>query len=191
MSKKVKGFQMLLKWTKLESVNRMYIRTKTGMTMSPEARKFKKEVSKQVRKQLPKPLPFNNKDLFKLSLHFILKTRFFVRDTSNFIKLIEDTIFDELDINDARNLELECKKSYLKDSNYEFVKATVEISDFDYEYFNKNSSSSEPEEKRHYTKEEVDFLLLEQAVEIMSNKLNLTPEEITKNKGVHKPLKTE
>lgn len=136
MSEPINGFRMMLKWEKLESVNNMYTRTRKGMTLSPEARKFKSEVGKQVRKQLPKNLPFTNKDVFKLSLHFILNSRFFVRDTSNFIKLVEDCIFDELDINDARNIVLDCRKSYLEKSKYEYIKVTVEKSNFNYNYFN-------------------------------------------------------
>lgn len=187
---KIKGFQIFLKWDKLESVNQLYIRTKTGMTMSPKARKFKRDVSKQVRLQLPNPLPFNNKNLFKLSLHFILKSRFFIRDTSNFIKLVEDTIFDELDINDARNIELECKKSYLKGSKHEYIKATIEVSDFDYEYFNKPDSTSEIlEEKDVYTKQEVEALLFDQAMDLLSKNLDKSIKDISRTKGANEPLK--
>lgn len=152
MEEPIDGFRMMLKWEKLESVNSMYTRTRRGMTLSPAARKFKAEVGKQVRKQLPKKLPFTNKDVFKLSLHFILNSRFFVRDTSNFIKLVEDCIFDELDINDARNLELDCRKSFLKDSKYEYIKVTVEKSDFNYNYFNEEVDNEKDSDKKASTK---------------------------------------
>jgi hypothetical protein len=181
---------MMLKWEKLESVNKMYIRTRTGIALSEEARKFKKEVAKQVRVQLPKVLPFTDKDVFKLSLHFVLKTRFFIRDTSNFIKIVEDTIFDELDINDARNIVLDCRKSYLKNSPYEFVKATIETSDFDYNYFNKPLKDPTPTLiDKTYTKQEVLDLLLEQSIYILNKSLTDSPKEIARNKGVYKPLK--
>jgi hypothetical protein len=180
----------MLKWEHLESVNRMYIRTNTGIALSPEARKFKLEVAKQVRLQLPKPLPFTNEDVFKLSLHFILNTRFFVRDTSNFIKIVEDTIFDELDINDARNLELECKKSYIKGSKFEFVKATVEKSDFDYNYFNKEMEDPIKNLiEETFTRTEVENLLLEQSIYLSHKNLNATPEDMVRHKAVNKPLK--
>lgn len=180
----------MLKWEHLESVNRMYIRTKMGIALSPEARKFKSEVAKQVRLQLPKPLPFTNKDVFKLSLHFILNTRFFIRDTSNFIKIVEDTIFDELDINDARNIELECKKSFIKNSKFEFVKATIEKSTFDYDYFNKPTEDPVKKlEDKMYSKSEVEKILLEQSIYLSHKNLNATPEEMVRNKAVNKPLK--
>lgn len=183
----IKGFQMILKWDKLTSVNRMYIRTKTGMTLSPECRKFKREVAKQVRLQLPKSLPFNNKDVFKLSLQFVLKERFFVRDTSNFIKLVEDTIFDELDINDARNLELECKKCYNPKSPYEYVFVTVEKSDFDYTYLSREDDSDdiEEEEEKLYTIDEVEKLLTSYAVELLNSSLSKDLDDITKNTALN------
>jgi hypothetical protein len=160
MDNNKKGFRMMLKWDKIPSVNKMYTRTRTGMTLSSEARKFKNEVAKQVRSQLPKTLPFGPNDVFKLSLQFILKTRFFVRDTSNFVKLVEDCIFDELDINDARNIELELKKSKLDKSKYEYIKVTVEKSDFNYNYFNEeietDGSTGIELEDRMYSKDEME-----------------------------------
>jgi len=160
MDNNKKGFRMMLKWEKLESVNKMYTRTRTGMTLSNEARKFKKEVAKQVRAQLPKTLPFGPKDVFKLSLHFILKQRFFVRDTSNFIKLVEDCIFEELDINDSRNIEIDARKSLIDKSKYEYIKVTVEKSDFNYNYFNEelktDGSTGVDLEDRTYSKKEME-----------------------------------
>lgn len=151
---------MMLVWEKLQSVNKLYVRSKTGMVISPEARLFKAEVSKQVRHQLPDDLPFGRDDVLKLSLHFMLRERFFVRDTSNFIKLIEDTIFDELGINDARNIHLDCRKSFLKNSKMEYIKVTIEKSDFNYNYFNETKEESESKkvelEDRLYTKEETE-----------------------------------
>lgn len=185
MKNSPKGFQMILKWDKLTSVNRMYIRTKTGMTLSPECRKFKKDVSKQVRTQLPNPLPFTNKDVFKLSLQFVLKSRFYIRDTSNFIKLVEDTIFDELDINDARNIELECKKSYYPKSEYEYVFVTIEKSDFDYNYFSKESEDEDLEEDKTYSSEEVKEILKKYAISLLNSSLSKDLDEITKNKAIN------
>lgn len=151
------GIRLLLKWTKLESVNNMYTRTKVGMTLSKAARDFKSNVSKQVRLQLPKNLPFTNKDTLKLTLRFILNKRFFQRDTSNFIKLVEDTIYEELDINDAMNIELYCNKSYLPKSKEEYIVVTVEKSDFNYSAYNEESTTKEIKlEDRVYTKEEVE-----------------------------------
>lgn len=158
----ITGIRLMLKWNKLQSVNRMYIRTKAGMTMSPEARLFKTQVMKQVRAQLPKTLPFGKDDVFKVSMHFLIKERFFVRDTSNFIKLVEDTMFDELGINDARNIELDCRKSYLKGSENEYIKVTIEKSTFNYDYFNESESADSDGakklnlEERMYSKEEVE-----------------------------------
>lgn len=129
---------MMLVWEKLQSVNKLYVRSKTGMVMSLEARLFKSEVSKQVRNQIPEDLPFDRNDVLKLSLHFMIKDRFFIRDTSNFVKLVEDTIFDELGINDARNIHLDCRKSYLKNSKKEYIKVTIEKSNFNYNYFNED-----------------------------------------------------
>lgn len=160
MSESLKGFRMMLKWDKLPSVNTMYTRTKVGITLSKEARSFKTEVAKQVRAQMPKKLPFGPKDVFKLSCHFIIASRFFVRDTSNFVKLVEDCIFEELDINDARNIEIEAKKSHLPKSKYEYIKVTVEKSDFNYNFFNEDNDDIKPEssqlEDRMYSKEEVE-----------------------------------
>lgn len=161
MEESSRGFRMMLKWDKLPSVNKMYTRTKKGMTLSNEARSFKTEVAKQVREQLPKKLPFGPKDVLKLSCHFIISSRFFVRDTSNFIKLVEDCIFEELDINDARNIELEAKKSYLPKSKYEYIKVTVEKSDFNYNYFNEDHDETilpgkSNLEDRMYSKEEME-----------------------------------
>lgn len=154
------GIRLMLVWDKLQSVNKMYVRTKSGMTMSPEARSFKMEVMKQVRRQLPKRLPFDRDDVLKLSLHFLLKERFFNRDTSNFIKLIEDTIFDELGINDARNIELDCRKSFIKGSKNEYIKVTIEKSKFDYDFFNKPESTEpvirEDLDDRAYTRDEIE-----------------------------------
>lgn len=198
----VNGFQMVLKWNKLESVNKMYMRTSTGMTLSPESRKFKREVAKQVRIQLPNPLPFNNKDVFKLSLQFVLKSRFFIRDTSNFIKLVEDCIFDELDINDARNIELECKKSYFPDSDYEFVLVTIEKSTFDYEYFQKSFESDKlkeeeeennnltdveeiKEEEITYTESQVIELLKAFSINILNSRLHTDLDSIARNKATN------
>lgn len=152
---------MMLVWEKLQSVNKLYVRSKTGMVISPEARLFKAEVSKQVRHQLPEDLPFGRDDVLKLSLHFMIKDRFFVRDTSNFIKLIEDTIFDELGINDARNIHLDCRKSYLKNSKMEYIKVTIEKSDFNYNYFNETKEESDSKqplklEDKLYTAEEME-----------------------------------
>ena len=183
--KEVKGFQMILKWDKLTSVNRMYIRTKTGMTLSPECRKFKKDVAKQVRVQLPSPLPFNDKDVFKLSLQFVLKTRFFVRDTSNFIKLVEDTIFDELDINDARNLELDCKKSFNPESEHEYVFVTIEKSDFDYEYFTKEVSENKGPEDILYTPSEVENILKSYAMKLLNSSLSKDLDDIVRNNALN------
>lgn len=143
----LKGIRLMLKWDKLQSVNKLYVRTRSGMTMSPEARKFKLEVTKQVRKQLPDDLPFGPNDVFKVSLHFLIKERFFVRDTSNFIKLVEDTLFDELGINDARNLVLDCRKSHLKGSENEYIKVTIEKSDFNYNFFNESPLEESLEDK--------------------------------------------
>lgn len=158
--KEIRGLRLMLKWNKLQSVNKLYVRTRSGMTMSPEARSFKNEVTKQVRNQLPRELPFGKDDVFKVSLHFLIKERFFVRDTSNFIKLIEDTIFDELGINDARNIHLDCRKSLLTGSENEYIKVTIEKSDFNYNYFNqKNEVTGSRDlelEERTYSKEEVE-----------------------------------
>jgi len=177
----------------------MYVRTSKGITLSNNSRLFKKQVSSQVVKQLPKVFPFTNKDVFKLSLHFVLKSRFFSRDTSNFIKLVEDTIFEELHINDARNIELECKKSYLKNSKFEYVIATIEKSDFDYDYFNsedsaievKNILNSDKESKTLFTLEEVNNLLLAQALRLSTLKINEDPEVMSEKSSVNKPLKTK
>lgn len=157
----MKGVRLMLVWEKLQSVNKLYVRSKTGMVISPEARTFKAEVSKQVRNQLPEDLPFGRNDVLKLSLHFMIKDRFFVRDTSNFIKLIEDTIFDELGINDARNIHLDCRKSHLKNSKMEYIKVTIEKSDFNYNYFNETKEDTEkgvaPKfEDKLYTAEEME-----------------------------------
>ena len=157
----MKGIRMMLVWEKLQSVNKLYVRSKTGMVISPEARLFKAEVSKQVRNQLPEDLPFGRDDVLKLSLHFMIKDRFFVRDTSNFIKLIEDTIFDELGINDARNIHLDCRKSHLKNSKMEYIKVTIEKSDFNYNYFNETKEESDSKqplrlEDKLYTAEEME-----------------------------------
>lgn len=194
----IKGFQILLKWNKLQSINSMYVRTSKGITLSNTSRLFKKQVSSQVVKQLPKIFPFTNKDVFKLSLHFVLKYRFFSRDTSNFIKLVEDTIFEELHINDARNIELECKKSYLKDSKYEYVIATIEKSDFDYDYFNSDSSKTietlkleDQGSQKMFTVKEVNNLLLAQALKLSSIQLNEDPETISERSSVNKPLKSK
>lgn len=161
MSESIKGFRLMLKWDKLPSVNNMYTRTKKGIMLSTSARNFKSEVAKQVRAQMPKKLPFGPKDVFKLSCHFIIAQRFFVRDTSNFIKLVEDCIFEELDINDARNIEVEAKKSHLPKSKYEYIKVTVEKSDFNYNYFNEDHSDEintgeSNLEDRNYSKEEME-----------------------------------
>lgn len=164
------------------------MRTQKGIALSKEAREFKKQVAKQVREQLPVPLPFTNTDVFKLSLQFVLKTRFFIRDTSNFIKLVEDCIFDEIDINDARNIELECKKSYFPKSDFEFVLVTLEKSEFDYDYFSKESHVGDLEDNSEetYTKTEMESIMREFAVDLINSKLHTELDNIASHKAVNK-----
>ena len=185
-----KGIRLMLVWDKLTSVNRLYVRTRSGMTMSPEARDFKKEVTKQVRHQLPKNLPFGRYDVIKLSLHFLLKERFFNRDTSNFIKLVEDTIFDELGVNDARNIELDCRKSILKNSKHEYIKVTIEKSNFDYDYFNRDENDTKLEttelEDRTYSKEEMEEIYSRGIMDAIRWGLEQSPIKEEKPKRIRK-----
>lgn len=158
-----KGLKLMLVWDKLPSVNKMYVRTRTGMTLSNEVRSFKTNISKQTKSQLPKRLPFERNDVFKISIQFILKDRFFMRDTDNMLKMLIDAIFEELGINDSRVVEIDAKKSFRKASRNEYIKVTIEKSEFDYEFFNKEDIDYD------IPKEEVQSLTEELRVELINN----------------------
>lgn len=202
-----KGINIILKWKKLNSVNNMYVRTSSGIALSNNAKTFKKEAARQVRVQLPKVFPFNNKDFFKLTLHFVLGSRFTIRDTSNFIKLIEDVIFDELHINDARNVILTASKSLGDKKTEEYIYATIEALDsYDYKNYlpgkdylvkgktngvhNINIDHIKNIEKnggnKLFTVEEVNKLLLKQYIMINENNLSENLDELVVNRGINK-----
>lgn len=126
----------------IESINKLYSynsRTKKVFT-SNEARKYKSELLDGISK-----INFHsgNEDWlikhqnYNLSLQFILKTRYYDRDTSNMIKMTEDVLFKHLGYNDSRVVEGHQYKSFIGDrgDGKEFVRVRLAKSDFDVNYF--------------------------------------------------------
>jgi hypothetical protein len=79
------------------------------------------------------------------------------------LKMLIDAIFEELGINDSRVVEIDAKKSFRKASRNEYIKVTIEKSEFDYEFFNKEDIDYD------VPKEEVQSLTEELRVELISN----------------------
>lgn len=133
-------FQMILKCTKLPSVNSMYgINTGTGAVYKDESTyRFEKELKEQIAYCDPKSkCPWIEPYIpYGWVLNFVFGNGFWSRDASNMVKSPEDVIFRSLGLNDARVVEGHIYKSYFY-GKYERIIIKVFKSNFDYNYFSK------------------------------------------------------
>lgn len=77
---------------------------------------------------------------FKTSYQFVIRYGLRSRDLSNMLKLVEDAIHRKLGIDDFRVIELNAFKSFIGDSQYEFIIFEISKTDFDTHYFNKSTN---------------------------------------------------
>jgi len=135
-----KEFSLVLKADELPSTNQMYGYGRGGYKfLLPHVRDYKASLREQI--AMADPLKhckdwLHDNNVFHLQLQFIIKQSFFKRDLDNFNKATQDAIFEALNINDARIIELSIKKSY-KEGTDEYIIINLSQSEFDWQYYNK------------------------------------------------------
>lgn len=133
-------FEMMMKCVEFPSTNRLYginSRTKVVYTL-PEVARFKCDIKDQIIIADPKKycdwiVPNAN---YRIDFSFILKKNFWIRDIDNMIKVVQDAIFECLDVNDSRIIEHHNYKNIRDNSEYEYLIVRLSISDYDYTQFN-------------------------------------------------------
>lgn len=133
-------FQLILKCTKLPSVNSMYgINTGTGAVYK-DAHTYQFET--ELKQQLAYCDPLSHCDWIEPSIpygwhmNFLFGQSFWSRDASNMVKSPEDVIFRALGLNDARVVEGHIFKSYYYGKCERLIVKVFE-SKFDFSYFSK------------------------------------------------------
>lgn len=135
---KNRWFELVMKVASFPSVNSLYDTNKWGAKfMRPEVSNMKWMIKEQVMKSDPvKYCPWIREDIaFVITYNFILNHSFWKRDTDNMIKVMQDGIFECLNVNDSRIIELHGYKSF-RHSDYEYLIIRVGQSTYDYSQFN-------------------------------------------------------
>lgn len=122
-SNEEKWFEIVMKVDKFPSVNNLYETNRYGARfMRPEVSHMKWMIKEQIIKSDPKKYcDWISPDIpYKVTYNFILKSSLWKRDTDNMIKVMQDGIFESLNVNDARIVEIHGYKSY-RNSDHEYL----------------------------------------------------------------------
>lgn len=133
-------FEMMMKCVEFPSTNRLYgINSKTKVIYTlPEVARFKSDIKDQIILTDPKRhcwwiTPNAN---YCVEFSFIIKKNFWTRDIDNMIKVVQDAIFECLDVNDSRIIEHHNYKNIRNNSEFEYLIVRLSISNYDYTQFN-------------------------------------------------------
>lgn len=133
-----KWFELLMRCTEFPSVNNQYgINTHSkSVFLLPHVRKFINELTDQLVISDPKSLcPWIlPSGVYFLRIYFIIKREFWSRDVDNMVKVTQDTIFRNLNLNDSHIVESHHYKCF-NPGDYEYLIVKVGLTDFNYQQF--------------------------------------------------------
>lgn len=118
---------------RIPTINSLYLPRKNGkgFYINPKAKEIKDIVKESTLKYIPND--FRIDDMFvKLSLVICFKFRFLVRDVSNTVKAIEDSVKESIKIDDAYNLIVKEAKIFNDVNESEYISVNIKT-------FNRNS----------------------------------------------------
>lgn len=117
-------FNAIIKYpNKIPSINNMYLaRRGGGRYLNPDVSDFKSKVKIDIIKQGMADY-FKDKINIALELELIIvfKYRFWVRDVSNTIKALEDTIAEVIKVDDKHNIRVSIRKIFNDKDDFEYI----------------------------------------------------------------------
>lgn len=138
-TKKVTPFVVKVSYDYIPSINNyLQPRRGGGLMLTDEARAFKNTIRnclEEAGKDIDwgKVYPWIHEDPWmELEIHFLFNQSFGRRDTSNCVKMAEDSLADYMEIDDHNNLKVTSTKFYLPSSPKEYIIFIYKPSSLDY-----------------------------------------------------------
>lgn len=116
---------------RIPSVNSLYLsKRRGGRYLNPKAKAIKDFIKEETLKHIPKSLDTSNK-IIKYTQVACFRFRFNLRDSSNTIKAVEDSVKESLGIDDSMNFIVKSAKIFNDFNKDEYISFNIKIFDKD------------------------------------------------------------